>query len=83
MNPWTIMMTRPITTMPPELFKRIIDQLMPFNQEQLDRWERFVVQNYGLHQDEMSESHYFLYVIPRMIVLYGYGDLLLDMNMSQ
>jgi MoaA/NifB/PqqE/SkfB family radical SAM enzyme len=45
--------------------------------------ERFVSQNYGIDKDDMSENHYFLYVIPRVIVLHGYGDPLLDRNMPQ
>lgn len=83
MCPRTTMMTRPIETISPELFKKIIDQLKPFTQKQLERWEQFVVDNYGIHKDDMSENHYFLYVIPRVIVLHGYGDPLLDKNMPQ
>ena len=83
MCPRTTMMTRPIETMAPELFKKVIDQLKPFSAEQLDRWEKFVTKNYGIQKHEMSENHYFLYVIPRVIVLHGYGDPLLDKNIPQ
>jgi wyosine [tRNA(Phe)-imidazoG37] synthetase (radical SAM superfamily) len=83
MCPRTTIMTRPIETMKPELFKKVIDQLKPFTPEQLKRWEEFVVMNYGIHKNEMSENHYFLYVIPRVIVLHGYGDPLLDKSMPQ
>ncbi len=83
MCPRTTIMTRPIETMKPELFKRVIDQLQPFSSEQLARWEDFVVRNYGIKKDEMNENHYFLYVIPRVIVLHGYGDPLLDKSMPQ
>jgi radical SAM protein with 4Fe4S-binding SPASM domain len=83
MCPRTTIMTRPIETMAPELFKKVIDQLKPFTPEQLDRWEKFVLKNYGIAKDDMSENHYFLYVIPRVIVLHGYGDPLLDKNMPQ
>jgi len=83
MCPRTTMMTRPIETMEPELFKNVIDQLKPFTPEQLDRWGKFVVENYGIHKDDMRENHFFLYVIPRVIVLHGYGDPLLDKNMPQ
>ncbi len=41
MCPRTTMMTRPVETMKPELFKSIIDQLQPFSAEQLARWEDF------------------------------------------
>ncbi len=83
MCPRTTIMTRPIETMRPELFKKVIDQLNPFSSEQLSRWEDFVVRNYGVKKNEMNENHYFLYVIPRVIVLHGYGDPLLDKSMPQ
>jgi predicted alpha/beta-fold hydrolase len=83
MCPRTTIMTRPIETMKPELFKKVIDQLQPFSSDQLSRWEDFVVRNYGIKKDEMNENHYFLYVIPRVIVLHGYGDPLLDKSMPQ
>lgn len=83
MCPRTTIMTRPIETMKPELFKKVIDQLKPFTSDQLARWEDFVVQNYGIRKNEMNENHYFLYVIPRVIVLHGYGDPLLDKSMPQ
>ncbi|MFZ3070030.1 MAG: SPASM domain-containing protein [Anaerolineaceae bacterium] len=83
MCPRTTMMTRPVETMHPDLFKKVIDQLAPFSPEQLNRWEQFALQNYGIYKEDMSENHYFLYVIPRVIVLHGYGDPLLDKNMPQ
>jgi radical SAM protein with 4Fe4S-binding SPASM domain len=83
MCPRTTIMTRPIETMKPDLFKRVIDQLSPFTPEQLSRWEAFAEKNYGIKKNDMSENHYFLYVIPRVIVLHGYGDPLLDKNMPQ
>ena len=83
MCPRTTMMTRPVETMTPELFKKVIDQLNPFSTEQLARWETFAFKNYGIAKNDMSENHYFLYVIPRVIVLHGYGDPLLDKNMPQ
>jgi len=79
----TTMMTRPVVTMEPDLFKKVIDQLKPFSSEQLGRWDEFVLKRYGIRKDDMSENHYFLYVIPRVIVLHGYGDPLLDKNMPQ
>jgi MoaA/NifB/PqqE/SkfB family radical SAM enzyme len=83
MCPRTTIMTRPVETMRPEMFKRVIDQLKPFTPEQLTRWEDFVVSHYGIPKTDMSENHYFLYVIPRVIVLHGYGDPLLDKSMPQ
>ena len=74
MCPRTTMMTRPVETMAPELFKSVIDQLTPFSKEQLARWEDFAEGYYGVPRIGMSENHFFLYIIPRVIVLHGYGD---------
>jgi MoaA/NifB/PqqE/SkfB family radical SAM enzyme len=81
MCPRTTMMTRPIETMKPDLFKKIIEQLSPFKTEKLNTWEKFVETTYGIRKNDMSENHFFLYIIPRVIVLHGYGDPLLDKNM--
>jgi radical SAM protein with 4Fe4S-binding SPASM domain len=67
-------------TMKPELFNKVIEQLKPFTAEQWARWEKFALKKYGYRKDDMSENHYFLYVIPKVIVLHGYGDPLLDKN---
>lgn len=80
MCPRTTMMTRPIETMPKELFKKVIDQLRPWTQSEWGAWEDFVLKNYKIHKDDVSENHFFLYVIPKVIVLHGYGDPLLDKN---
>ncbi len=80
MCPRTTMMTRPMVTMKPELFNKVIEQLKPFTTEQWARWEKFALEKYGYRKDDMSENHYFLYVIPKVIVLHGYGDPLLDKN---
>jgi radical SAM protein with 4Fe4S-binding SPASM domain len=83
MCPRTTMMTRKIETMDLETFEKVINQLTPFTGEQWQRWEDFAAANYGVHKGEMNENHYFLYVIPKVIVLHGYGDPLLDKNMPE
>jgi radical SAM protein with 4Fe4S-binding SPASM domain len=83
MCPRTTMMTRPIQTISPELFKRIIDQLKPHRNETWLKWEMFAQEKYGIPSECMSENHFFLYVIPKVIQLHGYGDPLLDKNMGK
>ena len=83
MCPRTTMMTRPVETMKPEVFKRVIDQLMPYTAWQWSEWKAFVMENYHILPGDMSENHFFLYVIPRVIVLHGYGDPLLDVNIPK
>ncbi len=77
------MMTRPIKTMDMKLFENIITQLKPHSGMRWKRWEHFVEETYGIGKNEMSVNHFFLYVIPRAIVLHGYGDPLLDKHMPQ
>ncbi len=83
MCPRTTMMTRPIETLKPELFKKVIDQLRPWTTEEWAHWETFVADKYGIPRDAMNENHFFLYIIPRVIVLHGYGDPLLDKGIPQ
>lgn len=80
MCPRTTMMTRPIETIKPELFSRVISQLRPWTQVEWARWQDFVEEKYQIDRNDVSENHFFLHVIPQVIVLHGYGDPLLDKN---
>jgi len=80
MCPRTTMMTRPIETMQKETFEKVISQLRPWSAEEWSQWEAFAAENYKIDKNDMSENHFFLYVIPKVIVLHGYGDPLLDKN---
>lgn len=83
MCPRTTMMTRSVETMDRQLFQRIVDQIEPHSPELWNAWERFVESEYGIPKNSMSENHFFLYIIPRVIQLHGYGDPLLDRNMAE
>ena len=83
MCPRTTMMTRKIETMSIDLFEKIADQLKPFSEEEWKEWEGFVENAYHISPEDVSENHFFLYIIPKVIVLHGYGDPLLDKGMPQ
>ena len=83
MCPRTTMMTRPIETLDKETFFNIIEQIEPFSDKKWKEWERFVKNKYNISKEEMSENHFFLYIIPKVIQLHGYGDPLLDKNMGK
>lgn len=83
MCPRTTMMTRKIETMDDSTFKKIIDQLKPFTNKEWETWQKFVEEKYRIDRNDMSENHFFLHIIPRVIVLHGYGDPLLDKNMPE
>ena len=77
MCPRTTQMTRPIETMSLETFKKIIDQVKPWSPSEWKNWLDFVKRNYKIHSDDM-ENDFFLYIIPKVINLHGYGEPLLD-----
>ncbi len=78
MCPGPTRMTRPRVTMSMELFEKAITQIHPFNNNELQQWYDFAEKYYGLKDNGMSENHFFLYIIPKVLVLHGYGDPLLD-----
>jgi len=83
MCPRTTMMTRSIETLDMATYKKIVDQIKPFSNSEWDEWANFVEKNYGISKSDMSENHFFLYIIPKVLVLHGYGDPLLDKNMPE
>jgi wyosine [tRNA(Phe)-imidazoG37] synthetase (radical SAM superfamily) len=80
MCPRTTMMTRPIETMQAGIFEKVINQLRPWSEEEWATWQSFVEEKYKINRNDMSENHFFLHIIPKVIVLHGYGDPLLDKN---
>jgi len=82
MCPRTTMMTRPVKTLKKETFEQITNQLKPFSTQEWSAWETFCKTEYGISSTDMSENHFFLYIIPKVIQLHGYGDPLLDKNMA-
>jgi radical SAM protein with 4Fe4S-binding SPASM domain len=83
MCPRTTMMTRQVKTLKKDIFEKIIEQLKPFTAQEWMIWERFCEIEYGISPKDMSENHFFLHIIPKVIQLHGYGDPLLDKNMDE
>ncbi len=83
MCPRTTLMTRLDETMPLELFRHVVDQLKPHAPADWQRWEQFVLEKYGIADEGMSENHFFLLIIPKVIQLHGYGDPLLDKSLPE
>jgi radical SAM protein with 4Fe4S-binding SPASM domain len=83
MCPRTTKMTRKIETLGKDEFIGAVNQLRPWTIEEWMNWENFVAKEYGIINSEMSENHFFLYIIPKVIQLHGYGDPLLDKNMDK
>ena len=83
MCPRTTRMTRSVETLDMDTFKNVVDQLIPFSSEDWALWQDFVEEKYGISREGMSENHFFLHIIPKVVVLHGYGDPLLDKYMSE
>jgi len=83
MCPRTTMMTRPIKNLDMGTYERVVSQIEAFPADKWQAWENFVQQYYGIQPEGMSENHFFLYVIPKVLVLHGYGDPLLDKKMPE
>ena len=83
MCPRTTRMTRSIDFIDIVQFEKIVSQLEPHDKALWKRWEQFCINTYGIRPDASpSENHFFLYIIPRVIQLHGYGDPLLDKSLG-
>ena len=83
MCPGPTRMTRPRVTMPLEVFEAVIDQLRAWTPAEWSSWERFVEEKYGIGRGGMGENHFFLHIIPKVLVLHGYGEPLLDRHIVE
>jgi len=76
--PRTTLMTRKIENLDIDIYKKIINQLRSWNNDEWKTWKLFVENEYQIKENEMNENHFYMYIIPRVLVLHGYGDPLLD-----
>ena len=83
MCPRTTMMKRKVETINKETFIKVVDQIRPWTKEEWNKWEEFLLNNYNISNNDISEDHFFLYIIPKVIQLHGYGDPLLDKHMDE
>lgn len=83
MCPRTTKMTRKITFLDTNYYENLLNQIKPHSKELWEQWEKFCINTYGIYPDSPpSENHFFLYIIPKVIQLHGYGDPLLDENLG-
>ena len=82
MCPRTTMMTRKVETLDQDVFEQIVEQIYPHTEKEWKNWEAFVEDKYNIASNEMTENHFFFYIIPKVIQLHGYGDPLLDKRMA-
>ena len=81
MCPRTTMMTRPIETMKKDTVRKDHHPAPPMDAMMNGaNGSNLLQEKFSIKPDDMAENHFFLYVIPKVIVLHGYGDPLLDKN---
>jgi radical SAM protein with 4Fe4S-binding SPASM domain len=81
--PRTTKMTRPISTMSDEIFKKVVSEIRPWSRHQWLDWVNFCERVYDVKEDgPPSENHFFLYVVAKCITLHGYGNPILDKNLA-
>lgn len=83
MCPRTRLMTRKIETINNSIFEKVIDQLKPFSDKDWQKWQDFVESYYQIPRDEVSENHFLRHILPKVIVMHGYGEPLLDKNIAE
>jgi len=76
-------MTRPVITSKVKSLEKIIPHIRPWNKEEIEKWERFVENKYHISKDDMGENHFYLYILPRVLVLHGWGEPALDKHLEQ
>ena len=81
--PRTTMMTRSIKTMESGVYQNVVRQLNPHPENLWNKWVDFAQDYYKIPLDEQSENAFFAYILPKVIVLHGYGDPLLDKKIAE
>ena len=80
--PRTTLMTRKIEHLNENLSENIASQIRPWTDAEWNKWENFIHKEYNILSDDMNQNHFFLNIIPRVIVLHGFGDPLIDKKLA-
>jgi len=82
MCPRTDLMTRDIDWIQADTFEAVLDQMEPNSPEDLEQFWQFIKDQYGITFDERSENAFYFYVLSRCVILHGYGEPLIDKNIT-
>ena len=78
MCPRTQKMTRPLQRLRGDDFEAVLDQITPYNENQLQHFISFAKSEFGIGLDEKSEDAFYFHHISRCLTLHGYGESLID-----
>lgn len=82
MCPRTTLMTRNINWIDKDVFEQVLDQIKPHTEQNLEEFWHFVQKKYGITFDQRSENAFYFYVVARCVILHGYGEPLIDKNIT-
>ena len=83
MCPRTELMTRKNIWIDDDAFLKIVDQVQPYSNQDLEEFWEFIESEYGLKGDEPTENTFYFHVVSRCVILHGYGEPLLDKNIVE
>jgi radical SAM protein with 4Fe4S-binding SPASM domain len=78
MCPRPALMKRPIRHMDMALFERIIKQIVPHTQDDLDDFGKYIADEYSIHSDDRNENSFYFYQSSKFLTLHGFGEPVLD-----
>ncbi|MBM15171.1 MAG: hypothetical protein CMH75_03650 [Nitrospina sp.] len=78
MCPRTELMTRKNIWIDDSIFQKVVEQIEPHSNQDLEKFWDFIENEYGLSENEPSENTFYFRVVSRCVILHGYGEPLLD-----
>jgi len=78
MCPRTELMTRKNIWIEDETFQKVVEQIKPHEDKDLEKFWGFIESEYGLNDDDRNENTFYFRVVSRCVILHGYGEPLLD-----
>jgi radical SAM protein with 4Fe4S-binding SPASM domain len=83
MCPRTELMTRKNIWIKDETFLKVVEQIKPHSNQDLEKFWGFIENTYGLTGDEPNENTFYFRVVSRCVILHGYGEPLLDKKITE
>ena len=78
MCPRTIFMKRKNVWIEDEIFEKVVDNIKPYSDEDLNNFWEWLDNNTKLNRNGMSENGFYFSVVSKCLVLHGYGEPFLD-----
>ena len=83
MCPRTELMTRKNIWIEDEVFVKVVEQIKPHANQDIEKFWDFIENTYGLTGKEPSENNFYFRVVSRCVILHGYGEPLLDKKITE